>query len=84
MKLNAEERTTVLEAVEEWASHHPFPDDPVISFAGGVRLTPRELAKEVANNTPVGERVLSVIAFGIHRSSLEEVLASFQQKTTAV
>lgn len=40
-------------AVGEWAVRHPHPDRPIL-MTGSVRLSPRQLAKELVDKTEIG------------------------------
>lgn len=51
----------ITEALARWADQHPHPDDAVLSVAGGVTLTPRQLAREVQDRTPFGQKQLQVL-----------------------
>ncbi len=56
----------IIKNLEEWVANHPKPDE--ISFTacvngGCVRLTPREVLREVKNQTEVGRKISAVWAY---------------------
>ena len=62
-------------AVQRWAAGHPDPDNEVLVTAMGV-FSPRQIAKQVRLQTPVGLFVVEMIEYGSGDKSIEEVLTA--------
>ena len=50
-------------AIESWASHHPYREEPRIEFQGR-RYSPRQIAEEVRERTSIGKKLLWVLIDG--------------------
>jgi hypothetical protein len=77
--LTREQVQRLVLALRSWAERHPAPDDPVLSFAGSKVLSPKQLAVEVASNTPDGEVFLRVVRFGLEVMPFEEIISRFER-----
>jgi hypothetical protein len=65
----------ITHALERWANEHPEPDKPVLSIAGN-SYSPKQLAYEVYQQTPVGILQLRVFqhALDTHEETVEGIL----------
>ena len=78
--MNQNVREQVVNVLRQWVSRHPRPDEPAIQFGEGAHpggLSPRALLKEVEENTPDGQFLLTVLDNAIRANSLETVLKGF-------
>ena len=86
--LSNEQRVQIAETLRPWAESHPYPDSPLIQLADGSELSPRDMARAVAEpDSQKGSLLYRVFAAGtieddVERpESLEEILAPFQRDT---
>jgi hypothetical protein len=70
------ETSDITRALRVWAEHHPYRDEPVLLIAGET-YSPRELAREVEAQTPVGLLQLRVFQHAIEQG--EETLPGILQ-----
>ncbi len=81
--LNVEERDQLSHALNAWLLRHPTPDEPVYRLAGDGALSPRQVVKEVDARSETGLAILEILEYSVRRSSLEDVVASFDRKLPA-
>lgn len=61
MSLTPEQIRRLKDVFNEAVKNHPHPDSPVLHPAGRAYLSPRQLAKEIENETPVGKYFINMI-----------------------
>jgi len=72
-----------------WATHHPFPDLPVVELGdllptlppppvGGGALSPRQIYNEIREESDLGRWLMRVVEAGIAKTSFDEVLRGFR------
>jgi hypothetical protein len=60
-----------------WAEFHPNPNTPLIAFADGEALSPKQLVKEVSKQTKNGKAFLRMVQCGTEVVSFEKILLGF-------
>jgi hypothetical protein len=75
--LTQEQVQQLVLALRTWVEWHPAPDNPVLSFAGSTALTPRQLAREVGEQSADGLAFLRLVHFGLEVMSFDEILQGF-------
>lgn len=74
---------SVMNALAKWVERHPAPDAPALSIAQTGQFSPRQLLKEVAEQSETGQLVEEMIdhaaAFD-HPEGLEGVLRMFERE----
>lgn len=80
-KFNAAERAKIATVLRAWAENHPEPDTPVLGFATGETLSPRDIARASAEpETKNGKWLLRLFAYATDPEdgeTLDDVLARF-------
>ncbi len=62
--LTKEQVMLLVHALAQWVELHPYPDNPLIAFADGKALSPRQLVNEVLKNTQSGKAFLRMVQCG--------------------
>jgi hypothetical protein len=75
--LNEDQVQVLVRALGEWAESHPRPNNPVIAFADGEALTPRQLVLEVRERTPNGEAFLRMVQCGLEVMPFDQIISGF-------
>ena len=73
----------ILLAIARWASRHPRPDEPMV-LTGAGKLSPRQIAREIKEQTGTGVLLLRVVEHCAKRQSLKAVLEAFNSPTPEV
>lgn len=60
MKLTPEQLRKLKDAFNEAAENSPEPDSPIM-HPGKIRISPRDLANEIENETPLGKYFIRVV-----------------------
>ena len=86
-ELSWDQRRAVAVAIQAWAQRHPTPDRPVWGYAeapphGREMLSPRELARELEEQTHTGEDFLRAARFALLEMSFDEYVASIHRSAT--
>jgi hypothetical protein len=76
------ELEAVLPAIRHWARTHETPDAALFGFASGGALSPREIARDLDDPSPLVQQFLGIVAFRVRRSSATEVAARFYGEDT--
>lgn len=77
--MDAKERDALVGAINQWASKHPTPDLPVMSFAADENYTPQQIYLEILERTAFGRWFERMIDEGITTEaySFDDVLGGF-------
>jgi len=72
--LTEDQRERIIQALEEWA--HLAPDEPVLGFMQSESdlKTPKELVRDVRENTPDGIALMEIMEHGVQREGLSRVI----------
>jgi hypothetical protein len=81
MSLTPEQIRRLKDVFNEAVKNHPTPDKPVMHPAGYTLLSPRQLAKEIENETPIGMHFINMIddAVNLGKIPFDRVLAELQR-----
>jgi hypothetical protein len=78
--LETEQLLRLRKQVGKWAACHPEPDRPVLGFADGSSISPRELANLLRG--PMEDvrvrQFLRMVQFGLEVASFDEILRRFE------
>jgi len=81
--LTLEEREKILLALREWTEFTP--DEPVLGFIqSNVLKTPKELFKEIEENTPDGIALMQIIEHGVRLIGIEAVVRRLSARPKAI
>ncbi len=84
MSLSPGDLRKLKDAFNELAQKHPYPDKPVVA-AGYKKISVRDLAKEIENETPVGKPFIKLIDDVVTSGAvtLDAVVAQIARKPPA-
>ena len=84
MKLTSAQKRTLKDAFKKAAESCPNPDSPVM-HPGDLKISPRQLAHEIENETPVGKYFISVIEDAVTYGGIpfNSVIEQFGQRKSA-
>ena len=75
--LDAQERSQLIVALEAWA--RSVPDKSLVGFLDGDKLfSPKEIVREVREETPDGQAVLEILEHGVRREGVSSVVARLE------
>ncbi len=63
--------------LHRWAERHPYPDTPLLAFAGVTPVTPRQMASEIEARSDSGLALLRMFQFGLEMMPFDDLLGRF-------
>ena len=81
MSLTPDQKRKLKDVFNDAVNHHPTPDSPVMRV-GPLRMSPRQLAHELENETPIGKYFFRMIESTVNDGGIpfDAVVAQFRRK----